>query len=99
MDHVHQQSQPADGGDLESHREPSPGKQSLISRTFDAPVQRKAVGKRSLVDETFGAPVQRKETGAAGGDIHEAAARGTQGSAGSLPHLDAIQRSFGRFDV
>ena len=70
MDHEYQQGQQADGGGVESHREPSPGKQSLISRTFNAPVQRKAAGKRSLVDETFGAPVQRKETGAAGGDIH-----------------------------
>jgi Domain of unknown function (DUF4157) len=99
MDHEHQQDQQADGGGREPHREPSPGKQSLISRTFDAPVQRRAVGKRSLVDETFGSPVQRKETGAAGADVHEAAARGTQGPGGSLPHLEAIQRSFGRFDV
>ncbi len=40
-----------------------------------------------------------KEAGTAGADIHEAAQRGTRGSGGSLPHLEAIQRSFGRFDV
>lgn len=32
-------------------------------------------------------------------DIHQAAERGTSGSPGTLPHLDAIQRSFGRHDV
>lgn len=31
--------------------------------------------------------------------VHEAAARGTAGSAGSLPHLDKVQKSFGAFDV
>ena len=31
--------------------------------------------------------------------IHEAAAHGTSGASGPLPHLDAIQRSFGRHDV
>jgi hypothetical protein len=99
MDRESQQVEQADGGGLDPHREPSPGKQSLVASAFEAPVQRKAVGKRSLVEETFGAPVQRKETGVAGADIHEAAQRGTQGPGGSLPHLEAVQRSFGRFDV
>ena len=31
--------------------------------------------------------------------IHELAAHGTSGAGGALPHLDAIQRSFGRHDV
>jgi hypothetical protein len=56
-------------------------------------------GKRTLVEATFGAPVQRKETGAASGDIHEAAQRGVSGPGSRLPHFEAIQRSFGRFDV
>jgi hypothetical protein len=32
-------------------------------------------------------------------DIHDLAAQGTQGSGGALPHLDAIQASFGSHDV
>ncbi len=44
--------------------------------------------------------IQRKESGAApSGDLPLAAARGIAGPAGPLPHLDAIQRSFGRHDV
>lgn len=33
------------------------------------------------------------------GQIHEAARLGTSGPSGSLPHLEAIQQSFGRHDV
>src|SRR5438105_4602455 len=32
-------------------------------------------------------------------DVHAAADRGLSGSAGALPHLDVVQRSFGRHDV
>jgi hypothetical protein len=32
-------------------------------------------------------------------EIHDAAQRGTSGLGEALPHLDAIQRSFGRHDV
>ena len=43
-------------------------------------------------------PVQRR-----GGDgtagVHQAAAAGTRGSGGSLPHVDRIQASFGQHDV
>ena len=46
------------------------------------------------------APVQHKASGAAAdSDVHEAAAHGTSGAAGPLPHLDQIQQSFGRHDV
>ncbi|MBZ0233713.1 MAG: DUF4157 domain-containing protein, partial [Deltaproteobacteria bacterium] len=46
------------------------------------------------------APVQKKASGdAAGADVHQAAELGTSGSAGPLPHLDPIQRSFGKHDV
>ena len=37
--------------------------------------------------------------GALGGDVQEAASRGVSGPGQALPHQDAIQRSFGRFDV
>src|SRR4051794_6855933 len=32
-------------------------------------------------------------------DVHEAARLGTSGASGPLPHLDTIQRSFGKHDV
>ncbi|HET9625577.1 MAG TPA: DUF4157 domain-containing protein [Kofleriaceae bacterium] len=73
------------------HASPGPGKSSTTAGV--------GPGKQSLVSQAL-APVQRKETGAAPtGDVHAAAARGTAGAGGQLPHLDAIQRSFGRFDV
>ena len=61
-----------------------------------------AVGKATLVQR-----LQRSvapSAGAAPGktslvEVHQAAERGVSGSAGVLPHLDAIQRSFGRHDV
>ncbi|HEY0195901.1 MAG TPA: DUF4157 domain-containing protein [Kofleriaceae bacterium] len=68
------------------------------------PVQRLAapggsVGKQPLV----GAPVQRhgEPAGAAVSDdqVHQAAAHGTATPSSSLPHLAAIQKSFGRHDV
>lgn len=37
--------------------------------------------------------------GALGGDVQAEAARGVSGAGQALPHMDAIQRSFGRFDV
>ncbi len=49
-----------------------------------------------------GNAVQRAATGAApapGGLVREAARLGTGGEGGALPHLDAIQRSFGHHDV
>jgi len=47
-------------------------------------------------------PLQLRGDGAAGGDggdPHTAAARGVRGSGGALPHLDAVQASFGHHDV
>jgi hypothetical protein len=45
-------------------------------------------------------PVQRKESQGGSSDrVLETAAHGTSGASGALPHLDAIQRSFGRHDV
>ncbi len=48
-----------------------------------------------------GGAVQRRAGDPAAGDeaVHEAAQHGTRGAGGALPHLDAIQRSFGRHDV
>lgn len=68
-----------------------------------------SVGKRTLVEAIDAAPacagaaVQRRPT--AGDQVREpdavqaAAAHGTSGAAGPLPHLDRIQRLFGRHDV
>jgi hypothetical protein len=57
-----------------------------------------AAGKRARTD----AMVQRATSGAAardGDDARATAARGTAGAGQPLPHLGAIQRSFGRHDV
>ncbi len=46
-------------------------------------------------------PVQFDGDGAglSSNDVHRAAAHGLSGSGGTLPHLDVIQKSFGRHDV
>jgi len=56
-------------------------------------------GKQTLTEQL--PAVQRRADGAAAApaDIHEAAQHGLQGSAQALPHLDAIQQSFGPHDV
>ncbi len=71
------------------------------------PVQQKAVPNRFPDDDAFamhliGTPIQL--AGAGGTEahpdaVHAAAARGVEGPAGQLPHLDKIQPSFGRHDV
>src|SRR5688500_6651762 len=83
------------------------------SRSGDSLVQRQTAGispgKRTLV-ESISVPVQRRAAegpsgepsrGSSGAEarVHAAAERGTQGGGGPLPHLDTIQRSFGRHDV
>ena len=68
------------------------------------------VGKRTLIDATFAPRVQRiggsvqlqtLQPHRASDDeqVHTAAAGGLEGPGGSLPHLDTIQRAFGRHDV
>lgn len=57
-------------------------------------------GVASLMSHWAEAKVQRKGGSPSTSHIHEAAERGTSGSAGSLPYLAQIQRSFGpRHDV
>jgi hypothetical protein len=66
------------------------------------------VGSRGLIPRDGGyeaqasalAPIQMKDGGAgAGAGVHAAAAEGIRGSGGALPHMGAIQHSFGRHDV
>lgn len=68
------------------------------------------VGKRTLVDATFAPRVQSTggslqlqtlQPNRVPGDerVHTAAAGGLEGPGGSLPHLETIQRAFGRHDV
>ena len=45
------------------------------------------------------APRAVQAKGDAAGDVHAHAEAGTKGARGSLPHLDAIQHSFGGHDV
>jgi len=58
-------------------------------------------GKRTLTEDLpLIPPVQRAAASpAAGADVHAAAAHGTSEAGTSLPHLDWIQRTFGRHDV
>jgi hypothetical protein len=61
-----------------------------------------ALGARGLQRKIQRRALQRRAEGNAGGgeaSIHEAAERGVSGGGASLPHLDVIQRSFGRHDV
>jgi len=76
----------------------------------DAPASASASGRggaaepgvfRWTLDDLFG-PVQRHAAPSAPQDsasVHAAAERGISGAATSLPHLDSIQRAFGRHDV
>jgi hypothetical protein len=79
----------------------SPGARSTTS---SAALSDAVPGKRTLSEALPPvAAVQRKDSGraeASPGDVHAAAARGTSGTGGALPHRDAIQASFGgAFDV
>jgi Domain of unknown function (DUF4157) len=89
---------------------PGPGKRTLteLLPATSAPVQRKADAAASVmtssprptVHDLFGG-VQRKASGAEPETtvIHESAQRGIATSASPLPHLDIIQRAFGRHDI
>src|SRR5262249_8864173 len=68
---------------------PAPGKRTLVEQTSatETPVQRQA------------SPPAQRPAGLEPERVHEAAQHGPSGSGGSLPHLDRIQRAFGRHDV
>ena len=89
-----------EGGDVQAHADPGAG-DSPVQAHFEggeAPVQGKVAPLMSHWAE--GGAVQKKEGGGKGtAQVHEAARQGTSGSGGSLPHLDAIQKSFGKHDV
>jgi hypothetical protein len=73
-----------------------PGASTSVTGSVGTP------GRRTLSEalSADAAPVQRKATGTATVDhVHEAAQRGVAGGGSALPHLDAIQRAFGRHDV
>jgi hypothetical protein len=70
----------------QSSRAPAPGKTTLTSQLppVEALIQRRGTG----------APV-----GGGADQVHAAAAHGIRGGGGGLPHLDTIQRAFGKHDV
>jgi Domain of unknown function (DUF4157) len=71
---------------------PAVGKHTLV--------QRLANGAAAATDPDPGSAVQRRGDGAGDdGAVHEAARLGTRGASQALPHLDTIQRLFGRHDV
>ena len=74
---------------------PAPSLQ-LMARQADARRQQSAHLVQRL--RVGSGAVQRKGGGSADA-VHRAAAHGIQGSGGSMPHLGAIQKSFGRHDV
>ena len=67
---------------------PSPGKRTLVEQSdaTETAVQRKA----GPAEAPAGLDPER---------VHQAAQHGTSGSGGALPHIDRIQRAFGRHDV
>ena len=74
----------------------------LPSPSSDAPYGTRTIGASGDLVVQLDRGGLRGEA-AAGPDpsaaVKEAAAQGTSGAAGALPHLDSIQRSFGRHDV
>jgi len=57
-----------------------------------------AVGKTTLIQQ-FAVPTRATERAPQATDTHAAAAHGVSGASGALPHLDAVQASFGKHDV
>ena len=77
----------------------APGKRTLTSRLpvqrapQPAPAHGEPAARGELAGPGHGSPVPPL------GDVHAAAAHGTGGAGGTLPHIDQIQRSFGRHDM
>ena len=70
-----------------------------VPASSGAAVQR-TPGKSTLIGGAFGGAVQLKGEGATDpAQVHAIADAGVSSSGGPLPHLDAIQRSFGSHDV
>ncbi len=93
-------SRPPRRPDARVQRSPvAPGKRTLTSRLPvqrvppPEPVRSEPAEQRELAGPGHGSPIPPL------GDVHAAAAHGTGGAGGTLPHIDQIQRSFGRHDV
>jgi hypothetical protein len=80
--------------------ERKPGGSSLVEGPSSlGSVNTPGPGKQTLTEQLPAVQLRADGAAAAPADIHEAAQSGLQGSAQALPHLDAIQRSFGPHDV
>ena len=78
------------------HGNRDPGASASVTGSVGTPGKHTLTGALSANP----APVQRKASGAATDEhVHEAAQRGVAGGGSALPHLDRIQRAFGRHDV
>lgn len=78
----------------------SQGRERGAVATAPDPAPAAAPGRTTASQLLPDAPVQKKERGAAtADDVHATASQGVAGTGGSLPHLAAIQRSFGAHDV
>src|SRR5438105_2952989 len=65
-------------------------------------LKKDAPGERSAAADRDGRALQLRgaeEAAITDSQVHNAAAAGVSGGGGSLPHLDAIQKSFGHHDV
>ncbi|MFT7580346.1 MAG: hypothetical protein ACI9MR_002015 [Myxococcota bacterium] len=74
----------------------SPGHVQLKGLEFAEQVEALAPDRQSYADQ---APSVQMKGGSEQSGVHEAAAQGTAGSGGALPHLDTIQAAFGSHDV
>ncbi len=82
----------------------STGKKPVLARESAGSVQRKsatsaAPGSSGYWQEFYGDLGAQEHQGATTGDVQAVAAAGVAGSGGALPHLGAIQKSFGRHQV
>jgi hypothetical protein len=85
-----------------------PGRSSLTAQLSMATPASSGTVQRKAADPTNGAQASgappaggkdKAQSGAQAGDVQAIATRGISGPATSLPHLDRIQRLFGRHDV
>lgn len=81
-------------------KSPSSAAPQAAERKSDVQLKKALHGHDFAEQEAMLQPVQAR--GEASGDaqgVHEAAAQGTRGGGGTLPHLATIQRAFGAHDV
>ena len=78
----------------------APGKATLVQRRYGAVQAKGAVPTTARQENTLAVQAKGADPATTRQDnIHAAAQMGTAGTGGALPHLDTIQRAFGRHDI